>query len=107
MVARTAKISERKEFTQLHHIYYHCLCEAVNNLQNQKNPLKCVNLIQCILDSSETEFVFFLYITFKIINDKNIVKSDRQKEEIYKYLLKRMVNVVIPSSSCGLVVVGG
>lgn len=49
----------------------------------------------------------FIYKILKIINDKNIVKSDRQKEEIDKYLLKRMVNVVIPSSSCGLVVVGG
>lgn len=48
----------------------------------------------------------FIYNILKKINDKNIVKSDRQKEEISKYLLKRMVNVVIPSS-CGLVVVGG
>lgn len=30
----------------------------------------------------------FIYNILKIINDKNIVKSDRQKEEIDKYLLK-------------------
>lgn len=29
-----------------------------------------------------------IYNILKIINDKNIVKSDRQKEEIDKYLLK-------------------
>lgn len=46
-----------------------------------------------------------IYNILKIINDKNIVRSDRQKEEIDKYLHNRMVSNVFPSS--GLAVVGG